>query len=238
MRSVFTVLCFLAFSIGLHAASLPEWMIPLREAVYEQTLSINGFDSLYQAAKTAAKANCTGVALDLALSRCEYLMGRALQDGKQDAKARVHYEEGMRLAEKVLETAPGDEAWVLLAQNLSQNCSLGPWTYTVKRGLDVEKFAQNALSFNKRNASAQYLIAARWVYAPSPFHNYKKGLEMMQAIIEDGDMEKDNFFNVYVSVGYTYVQQKKFDEARPWLLRAQELYPSNTFVAELISQKK
>jgi len=238
MRSVFTIVCFLAFSAGLGAEILPEWMIPLRDAVYEQTLSVNGFDSVYQAAKTTAKENYTGIELDLALSRCEYLMGRFLQDLELDDEARVHFFEGMRLAEKVLQEAPGAEPWVLRTMSLAQACSLGPWTYTIRNGLDVERFAKRALSFDKENVDAIYHIASRWVYAPVPFNNLRRGIEMMQSLLGNSGMQKDNFFNVYVSIGFAYVRQRKYDEARPWLLRAQEIYPSNKFVTELLGKRK
>ena len=231
------ILMMLTVGIGLWAESLPQWLIPLREAVYEQQMSADQVRPLYEAAKAAARMNSAGTALDLELSRCEYQMGRALQYENRNDEARVHYNEGMRLAESVLETAPSAGAWVLLAQNLSQACSLGPWAYTVRNGLNVEKYAKNALALNSRNAAAQYLVAARWVFAPSPFNNIRRGIEMMNAIITDGDMEKDDRFNVYSAIGYAYVQQKKYDDARPWLQRSLEIYPSNKFAAELLETK-
>jgi Tfp pilus assembly protein PilF len=77
------------------------------------------------------------------------------------------------------------------------------------------------------------MVAARWVYAPPPFHNYKKGIEMMEAILTEGDMEKDDRFNVHISIGYAYIQQKKYADARPWIDKALEIYPSNKFARDL-----
>jgi tetratricopeptide (TPR) repeat protein len=237
MCVLFVVFFLLAAGPDLHAESLPEWMLPLREAVYEQKLKANEVEPLYRAARASAQIHCSGTALDLAVSRCEYLMGRVLQYYEQNREARVHYEEGMRLAEKALNAAPSAEAWLLRSENLSQLCSLGPWTYTVTHGLDVEKFAKNALSINSRNAAAQYIVAARWVYAPSPWNDLKKGIEMMKAIPENSDMGKDDSFNVYASIGYAYVQQKKYADARPWLLKSREIYPTNKFISELLDKK-
>jgi len=241
------VLFLLTAGVNLHADSLPEWLVPLREAVYEQKLKANEVEPLYHAAKAAARANCSGTAVDVSLSQCEYLMGRVLQYYERNKEARVHYDEGMRLAEKALNTVPDTAAasavatsaaaWLLRSQNLSQLCSLGPWTYTVAHGLDVEKFARNALAIDSRNAAAQYIVAARWVYAPSPWNDLKKGIDMMKAIPENSDMEKDDYFNVYSAVGYGYIQQKKYDEARPWVLKAMEIYPTNKFAAELLEKK-
>lgn len=232
------VLHLTAFCIGLWAENLQEWLIPLREAVYEQKLDVDEIKTLYDAAKAAANENCSGSVLDLALSRCEYFMGRAFQDNKRKDEAFARYQDGIKLAEKSLAAAPGAEAWVMRAENISQSCAVGTVGYAMSNGLNVEKFAKNALALNSRNAAAQILIAARWVYAPTPLHNHKKGIEMMMDILEKGDMEKDDRFNVHYAIGYAYVQQKKYAEARPWLLKSLEIYPSNKFAAELLSKKK
>jgi len=226
-----------AFSVGLWAENLLEWLIPLREAVYEQKLDADKIKPLYFAAKTAVNENCSGAALDLALSRCEYFMGRAFQFDKRNGEALTHYLEGIKFAEKAVAAAPSAEAWVMRAENLSQSCAVGSVAYAMANGLNVEKFAKNALALNGRNAAAQYLVAARWVFAPAPFNNHRKGIEMMTDILEKGDMEKDDRFNVNSAIGYAYVQQKKFADARPWLLKSLEIYPSNKYAAELINKK-
>jgi len=220
---------------GLGAENLPEWLSPLREAVYEQELKADEIEPLYRKVRTAAEEQSSGTALDLALSRCEYLMGRVFQFEKRNAEAASHYAEGLRLAEKALNTSPSAEAWVLMAENLSQSCVVRSTGFAIANGLNVGKYAKNALSLDSRNAAAQYIIAARWVYAPPPLNNPGRGIEMMEAIITGGDMEKDDRFNVYSAIGYVYMQQKKYAEARPWLLRALEVYPSNKYVNELLS---
>jgi tetratricopeptide (TPR) repeat protein len=227
---------FLA-GIGLRAESLPEWIIPLREAVYEQELKADEVRPLYQTVKTAVQEHFTGAELDTALSRCEYFMGRALQFEKRNSEAGVHYSEGMKLAEKAVTASPSAAAWLIFAENLSQNCAVRTLGYAISNGLDVDKYAKNAIALDKRNAAAQYIVAARWVYAPAPLHNHKKGIQMMQSIITEGDMEKDDMFNVYTAIAYAYIQQKKHADARPWLLQALEIYPSNKYAAELLAKK-
>ncbi|MDR0290915.1 MAG: tetratricopeptide repeat protein [Treponema sp.] len=234
---VLVLLFLLAAGLGLWAENLPAWLIPLREAVYEQTLTADEVRPLYLAAKAAAAQNYSGPALDMALSRCEYFMGRVLHREERNDEARVHYLEGINFAEKTLAAAPGADAWVMLAENLSQACAVSPWTYMIANGLNIEKFAKNALSFNSRNAAAQYLIAARWVFAPAPLHNHRKGIQMMEAILPEGDMEKDDRFNIYSAIGYAYVQQKRYAEARPWILRSLEIYPTNKYANDLLNKR-
>jgi len=237
MTRIAALLFLLPTCAGLWAQTLPGWMLPLREAVYEQELSAEQIRPLYLEAKSQAQARLSGAALDLALSRCEYFMGRAYQYYKQNNAAFARYTEGMRLAERALAAAPSSEGWVMRAENLSQACAVGSMAFTMANGLDVERFAKNALAINSRNAAAQIIVAARWVYAPAPLHNHKRGIEMMMAIPNNSDMERDDRFNVYIAIGYAYIQQRKFDEARPWILRALEVYPTNKIAAELLNQR-
>ena len=237
MRVFWALLLMTTAGLALWGDALPEWLVPLREAIYEQKLKADEVVPLYRAAQAAARQQASGTALDLALSRCEYLMGRAFQYEERNDEARVHYTEGMKLAEKALAAQPSAEGWLMRAENLSQACALGPLSFAISNGLNVEKFAKNALALNSRNAAAQYIVAARWVYAPAPLNNLKKGIEMMQAILTNGDPEKDDRFNVHIAIGYAYVQQKKYDEARPWILKSLEIYPTNKFAAEQLAKK-
>ena len=222
----------------LQAESIHEWLIPLRDAIYEQKLNVNQVRPLYQAAKKKANDTLSGADLNAALSRCEYFMGRALHFEKQNDSAISHYSEGMNLAKKAISEKPSCEAWLILGENLSQSCSLRSWAFTLANGLDVGRHAEKALGFNKRNAAAQYLIAARWVYAPAAFADVPKGLEMMKKILVDGDPNKDDLFNVYYSIGYAYIQLKKLPEARPWIMQSLKTYPSNKAAQELLDKTK
>ena len=224
----------------LWAENIPEWLVPLRDAIYEQKLNVSQVEPLYQAAKKTANDNLKGAELDAALSRCEYFMGRALHYDKQNDSAISHYSEGMALAKKAISEKPSCEAWLILGENLSQSCSLRSWAFTLANGLDVGRHAEKALGFNKRNAAAQYLIAARWVYAPAAFADIPKGLEMMKKILVESDPDRDDLFNVYYSIAYSYVNQKvkNLPEARSWIIKALKIYPSNKAAQELFDQTK
>jgi tetratricopeptide (TPR) repeat protein len=219
---------------GVSGEALPEWFIPLRDAVYGQDLKADAIAPLFEEVQNRARDRLAGADLYLMLSRCEYMMGRAYQYEERKEEAAARYTEGIRWAEQALEAAESDAAWQMLAENISQSCAVRSVSYAMANGLKVEKYAKNALALNGRNAAARYMIAARWVFAPAPFHNYRKGIEMMSAIPGEGDMEKDDRFNVYSAIGYAYVQQKKYADARPWLLQSLEVYPGNKFVQSLL----
>ena len=124
----------------------------------------------------------------------------------------------------------------MLAENISQSCAVRSVSYAMANGLKVERYAKSALEIDSRNAAARYLIAARWVYAPSPFNNYRKGIEMLNAIPGESDMEKDDMFNIYSALGYIYIQQKNKSQAQIWLLKSLEIYPTNKYVQSLSAQ--
>ena len=231
-----TLILLMVLAPALYAENLPEWFLPLRDAVYEQKLNAGAIAPLYRAAKAKAGETLSGAALYLILSRSEYLMGRAFQYEERKAEAAARYTEGINLAEKALAEAESDEAWVLLAENTSQSCAVRSVSYAMANGLNVEKYSKAALALNSRNAAAQYMIAARWVFAPAPFNNHKKGIAMMREILTESDPGRDDRFNVYSAIGYAYVQQKEYDKARPWLLQSLELYPTNKYARSLLEK--
>ncbi|MDR1410886.1 MAG: tetratricopeptide repeat protein [Spirochaetaceae bacterium] len=218
------------------AFSYPDYFVSLRDAVYAQELSADGLAPLYREALGKARESLVGEGLYIMLSRCEYMMGRAYQYEERKNEAAARYEEGISWAEKALKEGESSTGWQMLAENISQSCAVKPVSYALANGLKVERYAKNALKLDPRNAAALYMVAARWVFAPSPFNNYKKGAQMMEDIITQGSMEQDDRFNVYSAIGYAYLQQKKYAEARPWLLKSLEVYPANKYVRGLLEK--
>jgi len=225
---------FLMVQGSLFAQTLPVWFIPLREAIYEQQLTADQIVPIYREVSARASASLSGASQLIMLSRCEYMMGRAYLYEERKNEANARFTEGMSYAQRALDIQQSAEAWVMLAENLSQACIVRPTSFAIANGLNVEKYSKNALAINSRNAAASIMIASRWVYAPSPFHNYRRGIEMMTAVLNSCDLEKDDWFNTYVAIGYAYVKLRNNEQARPWLLRALEIYPTNKYARTLI----
>ncbi|MDR3301017.1 MAG: hypothetical protein LBT01_00610 [Spirochaetaceae bacterium] len=213
--------------------TLPDWLFPLREAVYEQQLTADEIFPLYKTAFEQADA-LSGIDRLNMRSRCDYLMGRAYQYYKITDKAIEHYERACADAKKALDAQKTSLGWTNYAESLSQQCAIKSVWWVMLNGTDVEKFAQNALNLNPKEVKAQYLIASRWVYAPAPFADVDKGIKMMEDILVASNMmekmEKDDLFNVYTALAYGYTRDKKKAEALEWIERALSVYPSNKFV--------
>jgi tetratricopeptide (TPR) repeat protein len=217
---------------------IPDWFLPLRDAIYEQKLTADEVVPLYRETKTQAETSLSGQARYLMLARCEYMMGRAYLYEQRKDEALPRFVEGMTQAQRSLDVGASPEGWVMLAENLSQSCSIRPVGYVMVNGLNVERYAKNALALDAGNTAAQILIASRWVYAPSPFNNLRRGIQMMEDILNnfDGRLPRDDRFNVTSAIGYAYVQQKKGQDARIWLEKALLVYPTNKYVQELLGK--
>jgi len=234
MFALFFIL--LVFGVDISAEPLPKWYLPLRDAIYEQELTADEIFPLYKNTSEKAKTSLSGASLYVMLSRCEYMMGRAYQYEERNEKAAAYYTGGTKWAEKALEIQANAEAYQMLAENISQLCAVNSMTYTMVNGLNVEKYSKKALEIDKKNAAARIMLAARWVYAPWPLYDYKKGIEMMTVIPQECNYERDDLFNVYIAIGYAYIQQKKFSLAKLWLLKCLEVYPTNKYAQTLLAK--
>jgi tetratricopeptide (TPR) repeat protein len=230
------LLFLLVTGIDTSAESVPQWYTPLRDAIYEQVLTADEIFSLYENVSEKAKTTLIGPSLYVMLSRCEYMMGRAYQYEERKNEAADRYAEGIKWAEKALEIQASSEAWQMLAENISQSCAVRSVSYAMANGLNVEKYSKNALEIDRKNAAARIMIAARWVYAPWPFYDYRKGVEMMVVIPQECVYDKDDLFNVYIAIGYAYLQQKNYSQAKPWLLKCLEVYPTNKYAQTLLAK--
>ncbi|MDR2211822.1 MAG: hypothetical protein LBO65_10235 [Spirochaetaceae bacterium] len=238
MKKKLLLLTMLAAALtGLYAQNyrdrLPPWLLKLRDAVYEQVLRAEQIYPLYANAKDMAAAELSGIEQRNALSRCEYLMGRAYQYFSQNVKAIECYQRGLETAEQSLSLGGSAEGWTLRSSNLSQLCTLRSTAWAIAHGLDVSKFAENALKINPRDAAARHIVASRWVYAPAPFNDTKKGIAMMKEILSGNyALQKDDLFNVYTALAYGYAREKNDAEARVWIGKALAIYPTNKFVKD------
>jgi tetratricopeptide (TPR) repeat protein len=215
--------------------SLPSFLIGLRDAVYEQKLGVEGIIPLYNQAKGAANS-LSGTARLIALSRCEYYLGRSYAYYKQSEPAMQCYQNGMDLAQQSLDLEKTADGWAMLGTNLSELCTLKPKTWVMTNGLKVMTYANNALRLDPKNAIGKYLNACRWAYAPFPLGDPGKGEEMLEAMLDGKtNLQKHDLFDVYTGLAYACNRQfgsSHKREAAEWLDKALKIYPSNKFAGE------
>jgi tetratricopeptide (TPR) repeat protein len=218
---------------------LPDWYTRLRDAAYEHRLTSGEVLGIFETAKRRAMEVGEAERYVL-LARCEFMMGRVFLFEERKEEAGDCFERGIRYAQSALEREESAQGWQMLAENFSWSCMVKPVSWVLANGGKVEKYARNALTLDSGNTAALYLIASRYVYAPAPFSNFKKGIDMMRAILEEFDarLDRDDRFNVWYAIGYAYVQQKNYRAALPWLEKSLAVYPTNKFAGNLAEQCK
>lgn len=237
MSAVLVVLA-LPLTAQSYRDTIPQWLIPLRDALYEQVLPSAAALPIYNAAKNKAQSELSGAEQLSILSRCDYFMGRIYQLYKENDKALKCYQTGLDAAERSLDIKETAIGWEMRAANLSQMCMLKPKAWVMANGLNVEKFSKNALKLDSRNAPAQYMIASRWVYAPWPFNDTPKGIKMMKEILTGAyDLQKDDLFNAYVALAYAYLHDNNKSEALVWIAKALSIYPTNKYIGVELKSK-
>jgi tetratricopeptide (TPR) repeat protein len=228
---------FLAAGFALYGEAVPQWFVPLREAVYNQAVPAGQIEPLYREAVKKAEADLSGADLQALLSRCEYMLGKAYQLEERNDEAIACFEKGIALAEQSIAIKPTAAAYELIAAHYGQACLIKSQGWVMANGLKVEQNAKKALALDPRNAASLYMVASRWVFGPGVFGNPKKGITELEAILEGGaNLQKDDLFNVYSAMGYAYIRLKKNQDARPWIQKSLTLYPTNKFALDLLDE--
>ncbi|MDR0383443.1 MAG: hypothetical protein LBH50_05595 [Spirochaetaceae bacterium] len=218
----------------IFAQSLPDQVARFRDEVYMCSGDAASLARLGNDVEERIKGELSGTELSNALSFCEYLIGKAYQNENNGTEAAARYQSGLDYAAASVKANPTADGYRMMADNMSQLCTLKSTAWVIANGSKVASYANKGLGYNPRNAACAYMIAARWVYAPAPFSNVRKGINEMQDILSGKyDLEKDDYFNVYYSLAYAYNRLKQPDNVKPWLDKALAIYPSNQDALQL-----
>ncbi|MDR2097219.1 MAG: hypothetical protein LBP37_01695 [Spirochaetaceae bacterium] len=238
MRKMLTALVLGLGAAVAWAAEPPDWFTPLRDAVYGSAGDAAYAARLGGEVEERAKRELDGTELLNMLSYCEFLIAKAYMAEKDDSVAEARFQNGFNYADSSVKDKPSSNAYRMMAENLSQLCTLKPTAWVIANGLKVERYAKKGLEYDKRNGACAFLIASRWVYAPAPFSNVKKGIADMKKILSGAyDLQKEDYFNVYYSIAYGYNRNKQTEEVKPWLEKALAIYPENKNALDFIQGK-
>jgi tetratricopeptide (TPR) repeat protein len=234
-RNIFYAVFFLFLPFAIHAQVFPNSFIAFRDAIYMQNKTLQDAMCLYTAAKQDIEKSLTGADMYMSLSRCEYLMGIPFRAEERNSEAAAYFERGIALAEKSIELCPTSEGYRLLGTNIAFLCEVR-YSYGIKNFGKIEANARKALELDPNNLVAQYLIAARYVAAPWPVADVRKGMALLDEITRQNysSLEKEDAFNLYMMLEAGCLKQKKNQEAKIWHDKAMALYPTNNFISLLV----
>jgi hypothetical protein len=218
--------------------TLPNSFYVFCDTVYMQNSSALQIVRLYGAAKTEIEQTLAGVDFYIALSRCAYLAGITFQAEDRKNEAAAYYDQGIAWAEDSLSIMPTSEGYQYLAANIALSCWVKPLSYALANVGKIEENAQRALALNPQNLAAQYIIAAKYIQAPWPVGNMKRGATLLREIVSRNTecLEREDLCNIYLAMAVVSQKEKKNDEERIWQGRALALYPTNRFRETLLRQ--
>jgi tetratricopeptide (TPR) repeat protein len=219
---------------------IPASFYRLRDAVYMQNSSAVEIIRLYTAAKADIDQTLSGAEYYSVLSRCAFLVGITFQTEGKKPEAIGSYIQGIAWAEDSLSINPTSEGYQYLAMNLALSCWVMPLSYAIANVDRIEENAQKALALNPHNLAARYVIAAKYIQAPWPVGNMKRGANLLREIVSQDleTLEKEDVFNIYLAMAVVCKKEKKNDDAAIWQTRALDLYPTNRFKETLLRQEQ
>jgi tetratricopeptide (TPR) repeat protein len=195
---------------------------------------------LYAAAKEDIDQTLSGAGYYTALSRCAYLAGITFQAEGRKNEAAASYAQGIAWAEDSISITPTSEGYQYLAANLALSCWVQPLSYALANVEKIDENARRALALNPQNLAAQYVIAAKYIQAPWPVGNMRRGANLLREITNQNleTLEKEDVFNIYLTMAVVCEKEKKNGEAGIWRNRALALYPANRFRETLLRQER
>ena len=233
---MFVLFClFIFLPATLHAQVLPASFINFRDTVYLQNKTLPDTVRLYTSAKQDIKNMFSGADLYLALARCEYLMGITFRAEDRTNEAAAYFEQGIAWAEDSLAIHPSSEGYRVLGTNIAFLCEVRR-SYGMKNIGKIEENAKKALELDPGNLVAKHLIAVRYITAPWPLSDLRKGGALLDEIMRQNylTLEKEDLFNLYLILELVCLKQKKNEEAQIWSERGASLYPTNNFIILLM----
>lgn len=205
----------------------------LRTSIYNSNIANeDNINQLYK--KTTSLINAENSVTNLIeKSKCDYLMGLFYIDNENYPQAISYLQNSMDLANKSIEIKPTAQGYLALGESLAQICPIMPTSYLISNGLKVGNIAKKALKIDNKLGAARYLVCSIIAYAPAPFRNFSKAQKLYLEILEKDNIDKEDSFNIYVSLGYIHYQKKEFTEADKWFELAAKIYPYNKFLQSL-----
>lgn len=170
---------------------------------------------------------------NIKFSQCDYLLGMFFADNMQIQKAINYLESSLDWASKAIKTKPTAQGYLAYAESLAQLCPLKSTSFLLTNALKIPSISKKALKLDNRLGAARYLVCCTITYAPKPLSNLNKAEKTFNEILKNDNLDKEDCFNIYRSLGYIHYQQKDYTEADKWFEMAAKIYPYNKFLLSM-----
>ena len=170
-------------------------------------------------------------------AQAAYLYGFVEQGAGRVKEAERRFTQGFELAESALECGEFSDGYRLLADTQAQLLMFNGMLYKMQYGPTVRDYAERALELDPDNIKAKLNLALYYKNAPPIAGGSEKAARRILHEIENtGGLERLDRFSVNVWLGISYAESKKAAMARKYIDQAQEIFPGNTWLQEIITE--
>jgi tetratricopeptide (TPR) repeat protein len=170
-------------------------------------------------------------------AQASYLYGFVKQGEGRSKEAEQRFVQGFELAERSLGCGEFSDGYRLLADLQAQLLMYNGMLYAMQHGPAVREYAEKALELDPENVKARLNLALFYKNAPAiAGGSEKKAREILHQIEQRGRLEPIDRFSVNVWLGISYAESDDPVIARQYIDQAQEIFPGNTWLDEIITE--
>jgi len=156
---------------------------------------------------------------------------------KRTKDAIFHFNRSIKYSNNAMKNGEFSDALTIRSNAAGQLCILKGIFYTLTHGLGVLNDSSKARRLDKNNGKALLLYASTKAYPPPIyFGNADHAIKLLNLTLSKPNLEKDDYFNIYLSMGLSYAKKKMNKKAIHWLNKSLHIYPSNKIAKELQRQ--
>jgi tetratricopeptide (TPR) repeat protein len=205
--------------------------------LFNETMSRSGLRKLLEGSLGAFAEVKDPCVQDYWRARVSYLYGFVEEGDGRSKEAERRFQQGFDLAERALSCGDFSDAYRLLADTQAQLLMYNGMLYAMQYGPTVREFAEKALELDPGNIKAMLNLALFYKNAPAIAGGSEKtAREMLHQIEGMSGLEALDRFSVNVWLGISYAESKNASTARRYIDSAQEIFPGNTWLKEIISE--
>jgi hypothetical protein len=235
-RSLWAVILLVVPALLWASDAGPEGRLLLAKATdafFDQSLPSVELKSILESSRQAFAALQEPALKDYWQSRVAYLHGFVERGERRDREAERRFREGYALAQRA-GAAPGGDAYRLQADLIAQLLPFHGALYAMSNGPRIRQLAEKALAMDPDNPKARLTLALFYLNAPAAGGGSdRQALRILHELELRADLEREDRFGVLFWLGLAYKGRKEAERSRLYLSRARQVYPGNTWVADL-----
>ncbi len=237
MHVKYVVFCFLFFLIfaGIHlsADDFDDHFRKAQDAVFNQKEDPDDVYSLISESRSTILQIPREQERLYWLARLEYLAGYMELLTREDPEAAERrFRKSESLVEQSLSIGEFSDGYGLLSDIIGRLCQIKGKMYALRKGRNVEKYAERALELDPFNSKALLMLGSAKVHTPKLFGGDPvKGIRIMLDTLRLELIGKDDLFRLYTGLGSAYSKIGQPEQARKNFNNSLRIFPGNLYAS-------